>query len=209
MQSGAVAAIVLAAGRSQRMGRLKPLLPFGDRPMLARTVERLFAAEEISPIFVVTGFGAEEIARSLREYDLVFVPNPDYAAGEMLSSVQAGVRALPEDCAAFLLALGDQPMVLPATFRALIAAWRETHAPLVAPTYEGRRGHPVLFSAECRAEILALSAGETLKTVVARHAARRIEVPVPDPAIRMDVDTPEDYERALQTWRSQGGAPLI
>lgn len=200
---GSVAAIVLAAGRSQRMGRLKPLLPFGDRPMLARTLERLLEAGEISPIFVVTGFGAEEIIHSLREYNLIFVSNPDYAAGEMLSSVQAGARALPEDCAAFLLVLGDQPLVRPATFRALIAAWRETHAPLIAPTYEGRRGHPALFSAACIAEILALPAGETLKTVVARHATQRIEVPVPDPAILMDVDTPEDYELALKVWQAQ------
>src|SRR5581483_1483868 len=99
MQSGAVAAIVLAAGMSQRMGRLKPLLPFGDRPMLARVVENIVEVPNISPILLVTGFAAQEIAEAVHEYDLRVVTNADYALGGMLSSVQTGVRALPPDCA--------------------------------------------------------------------------------------------------------------
>ncbi|HZO89913.1 MAG TPA: nucleotidyltransferase family protein [Chthonomonadaceae bacterium] len=200
---GRVAAIILAAGRSQRMGRLKPLLPFGEKPLLARVIETLVTAQNISPIFVVTGHAAQEIAAAVGEYNIRLVHNANYAAGEMLSSVQAGVRALPADCAAFFLVLGDQPMVQPETFRALLSAWRQSDAPLVAPTFEGRRGHPVLFSSRCAADILALPVGETLKTVVARYAAQRREVPVSDPAILADVDTPEDYARALRLWQDQ------
>ncbi len=202
-RSQTVAAVVLAAGMSQRMGRLKPLLPFGDRPMLARVVESISAAEDISPILVVTGHAAQEIAAAVGEYNLRTVPNADYATGGMLSSVQTGARALPPDCAAFFLVLGDQPMIRPATFRALRAAWAVSDAPIVAPTYEGKRGHPVLFAARCLPEILALPADATLQTVVARHAAQRVEVPVPDPAILADVDTPEDYANALRLWQSQ------
>jgi CTP:molybdopterin cytidylyltransferase MocA len=197
---GSVAAIVLAAGMSQRMGRLKPLLPFGDRPLLARVLTNIAAVPDIFPILVVTGHAAQEIATAISEYDVQIVHNADYATGGMLSSVQTGVRALPPDISAFLIVLGDQPMVRPATFQTLLATWAQTNAPLAAPTYEGQRGHPVLFSAACAAEILALPPEATPREVVARHAAQRLEVSVPDPAILADVDTPEDYANALRLW---------
>ena len=197
------AAIVLAAGMSQRMGRLKMLLPFGDRPMLARSVESLLALQEISPILVVTGHAAQEIEDAVREYSGIrIVPNAEYAAGGMLSSVQAGVRALPGHCNAFFLALGDQPMVSPQTLSALLSARRKTGATIVMPTYQGRRGHPVLFDRQCGQEILELPADATLKTLITRHADVLGEVPVSDPAILADIDTPEEYERALQIWQA-------
>jgi molybdenum cofactor cytidylyltransferase len=192
------AAIVLAAGMSQRMGRPKLLLPLGGKPLLARTLDTLFAAQQISPILVVTGHNAEELTPVLQGYNLASINNPHYAAGGMLSSVQAGARALPEDCEAFFLILGDQPLVQPQTLLALLEARQKTGALIVIPTYEGRRGHPVLFAASCAPEILALPADATLKTLIIRRADDVLEVPVPDPAILSDVDTPEDYERALK-----------
>jgi molybdenum cofactor cytidylyltransferase len=183
------------------MGRPKMLLPFGDRPLLARVVENLLSVSDISPIVVVTGHNAQEIREAVREYTLNVAHNPDYASGGMLSSVQTGVRALPAACGAFLLVLGDQPMVSPDTLRALISAWRDTDAPVVLPAHEGKMGHPVLFSARSVPEILALSAAATLKDVVVRHAADLHDVAVKDPDILADIDTPEDYERALQRWK--------
>lgn len=198
-----IAAVVLAAGMSLRMGQLKMLLPFGEKPMLARVVENLLATENISPIVVVTGHAKEEIEAALRVYRVVRVPNLDYAAGGMLSSVQTGVRALPAGCAAFLLALGDQPMVRPDTLRKLLVAWHQSRAAIVLPTHDGKRGHPVLFSSALILEIIALSAEATLKTVVTRHAAGVEEIPVDDPFVLLDIDTPEDYQRALHLWQSQ------
>jgi molybdenum cofactor cytidylyltransferase len=188
---------------SRRMGRPKMLLPFGEKPLLARVVENLLSVSGISPIVVVTGHNAQEIREAVREYTVNIAHNPDYAAGGMLSSVQTGVRALPADCGAFLLALGDQPGVRPETLLALLAAWRETDAPIVRPVYDGKHGHPVLFAARCEPEILALPADATLKDAVIRHAADIWEVAVTDPAILDDIDTPEDYERALQRWQTQ------
>jgi CTP:molybdopterin cytidylyltransferase MocA len=200
-----IAAIVLAAGMSRRMGQLKPLLPFGDKPMLARVLEVVCDNPNIAPILVVTGHAEEEIRPIANIYTPDVVFNPDYAAGGMLSSVQAGARALPSDCDACFLMLGDQPMVRPQTLRSLAAAWQETQAPITLPTYEGQRGHPVLFAATCLPEILALSGTETLKTVVTRHMDELREVPVSDPSVVMDVDTPEDYERALRFWKARTG----
>ncbi|MDQ3812754.1 MAG: nucleotidyltransferase family protein [Armatimonadota bacterium] len=198
---GNIAAIVLAAGLSQRMGRLKPLLPFDGKPMLARVLDNLLAAAPIASIIVVTGHAAPEIRHALDGYPVEFAHNAGYATGGMVSSVQTGVRALPEGTAAFLLVLGDQPVVQSATLQALLAAWRETDAPIVLPVHSGRRGHPVVFARRCAGEILDLPADATLRSVVARHAA--LEVVVDDAAVLDDVDTPEDYERALQCWRNR------
>jgi molybdenum cofactor cytidylyltransferase len=204
---GNVGAIVLAAGMSQRMGRLKPLLPFGDKPMLARILEMIETAGNIAPTCVVLGHAADEIAPIAAQCRAEQVTNPDYAAGGMLSSIQAGVRALPSDCAAFFLVLGDQPGVNPATLRALQAAWQTAGSPITLPTYEGRRGHPLLLSSSLFPEILALPPEATLKTLITRHTEQIQAIPVPDPAILFDVDTPEDYRRALEEFGSRASGP--
>jgi molybdenum cofactor cytidylyltransferase len=106
---------------------------------------------------------------------------------------------------AIVLALGDQPSVRPSTLRAIVRAWLDadlSNRPLIVlPSYQKRHGHPILLDSRGIGEILALSGPDaTLKTYTAAHADRTIDVPVDDPAILEDVDTPEDYERALKRW---------
>ncbi len=192
-----VTAIVLAAGLSSRMGEFKPLLPFDERPMLWRVIESLRNGG-VASVIVVTGHRREEVETALRDLDVQCVFNPQFASGEMLSSVQTGVRALP-NASDFLLALGDQPAVRPATIKVLLRQDREHK--IVLPIYHERRGHPLCFHHSLAAEILALAEEETLKTVVRRHAGQTLQVPVRDEAILHDVDTPADYELALRTWR--------
>ncbi len=197
-----MAAIVLAAGMSRRMGRLKMLLPFGGKPMLARVIESLRASREISTITVVTGHAEQEIRAAASEYeDVVWIHNADHAEEGMLSSIKIGLQTLPESCAAFFLALGDQPMVRPETMDALAEAWNLETAQIVLPSFGGKRGHPVLIAKRFVAEILALSKTDTLKTLMGRRADRIVVIPVQDPATVQDVDTPEDYQAALQRWR--------
>ena len=201
-----IAAIVLAAGMSRRMGRLKALLPFGDKPMLARVMENLELAQRIEPIIVVTGHAAEEIVLAAHQstpeaHNIVFAHNANYARGEMLSSVQTGIRTLPPDIGAFLMVLGDQPGVLPSTINALCNAFIETRAPIIQPVFNGRRGHPLLFAAPCIPEILALPPGATLRDCVQRHRDEAVQVNVTDATVVADVDTPDDYERALRWWQ--------
>lgn len=199
------AALVLAAGLSRRMGRNKMLLPFGGRPMIARVIEGLRAAEKLSSITVVTGHESQEILAAAGEYtDVAFVHNADYIEGGMLSSVQAGVRALPKACDAFFLVLGDQPMVLPETLNALRKAILSGDASIAVPTYSGKRGHPALIARRFANEILMLGANDTLKTLMLRHAEETYHVAVDDPATVHDIDTPEDYEAALLRWRQVG-----
>lgn len=204
MSHNGVAAVVLAAGLSQRMGRLKPLLPFGDRPMLSRVLESLLAVVEASRCIVVTGHAAPEIRAAVADSGVTFAHNSDYASGGMLSSVQSGVRALPTDTKAFFLVLGDQPMVAPETVGSLLRAWRAAPASaIVLPLYGDRRGHPVLFASRCAAEIMTLPPDATLKTCVQRHAADTVQVAVDDPAVIADVDTPDDYQQALNLWQTR------
>jgi molybdenum cofactor cytidylyltransferase len=191
-----IAALVLAAGMSKRMGAFKPLLPLGGKPMIVHVLETLAAVERITSIAVVTGHEARRLGEALLDRPVILIHNAAYASGEMLSSVQAGFGALPAKTEAVVLALGDQPAVRAETVRKLIDVWLETRPPLALPVYRGKRGHPLLISTALRAEILALGAGESLKTVVHRHLKEAVQIEVEDAAVAADVDTPEDYARA-------------
>jgi len=195
-RSPGIAAVVLAAGCSRRMGRSKLILPWRGRAILTDVVER--AATIASCVIVVTGHDAGATAEALRGLDVQLVHNSNYAVGEMISSVKAGLAALPPSCEAFFLVLGDQPGIAASTFTQLVEAWRgNPHARMVSPTWNNRRGHPVLIAAAGIDEILNLPVDATMKTFVARHIANSIEVQVDDPAICADVDTPEQYVRLI------------
>lgn len=179
------------------MGRPKPLLPFGGSPMVARVVETVLAAGGIAPVIVVTGHQRGAVESALAALPVECVYNADYEHGEMLSSVQAGARALAPRAGAVLLALADQPAIEVATVRALVGAWRESGAPIVVPLHNGRRGHPVVISSALFPEMLELGPHETLKSLMLRHKSLIREVALADDAVVTDVDTPADYERAL------------
>jgi molybdenum cofactor cytidylyltransferase len=180
------------------MGAPKMLLPWANGTIISDVVSRVLAAVE--PVVVVTGYEADATAEALADFDVQLVHNPGYAAGEMISSVKVGVAALPCDAEAFFLVLGDQPGIRPESFWQLIdARRRNVGAMIVSPTWNHRRGHPILISADGIDEILNLPANATLKTFVSRHAEHLIEIPVDDPAVCADVDTPEQYRESLRS----------
>lgn len=190
-----VAAIVLAAGRSVRMGRLKQLLPWAGTTLLGEVINRLRAVS-VSDIIVVTGAEREAVESSLAEMQQAdarvrCVFNPDFAAGEMARSLQAGLRALPANRQAALVALADQPRIEPAVIEAVLQRWRETQAPVVAPVHAGRRGHPLLFDRSVWPALLALPLQANPRQVVEQTAVEKVEVATD--SLFFDVDTPEDY----------------
>lgn len=190
-----LAAIVLAAGRSTRMGRTKQLLPWAETTLLGEVVNRLRAAP-VSDIVVVTGAEREAVEASLAEVQQAdarvrCVFNPDFAAGEMARSLQAGLRALPGNRQAALVALADQPRVETAITEAVLQRWRETQAPVVAPVHAGRRGHPLLFDRALWPALLKLPLHANPREVVEQAAVEKVEVDTD--SIFFDVDTPEDY----------------
>lgn len=184
-----ISAIVLAAGKSERMGTPKALLPIRGRTFLENILDSI-SRTSIQDVFVVVGHHGREIEERVPLPSVVF--NPDYEKG-MITSFQAGIRALSWETSGAFLFLVDHPLVESSTIEAMI----EHLAPnrIVLPVFEGRRGHPVLFAVEVLQEILALPALQGANIVVRKDPSRVVEVSVNAPGILVDVDTPEDFEK--------------
>jgi len=187
-----LSAIILAAGKSERMGRNKLLIEFGGRPLLSWVLDAV-EASRVDEAIVVLGHKPQELSPILRAYDVEEVYNPDYELG-MTTSFQAGLRRASGD-AAFLI-LGDQLGLKPELLDEMARVMeRDPEALLVSPMYQGRRGHPVLFHKTLFHEILALPPGTPIKMVVDRYEAHHRYVEG-DLWCVFDLDTPEDVERA-------------
>jgi molybdenum cofactor cytidylyltransferase len=191
-----IAAIVLAAGRSTRMGGANKLLAdIGGRPMVRGVVEAALASKAC-PILVVTGHQAASVSTALGGLDVTFLDNPDYAVG-LSSSLKAGIRAVPGDCDGALVLLGDMPRITAAHLDHLIAAFRaEPGSVISVPTHDGRRGNPVLWPRAHFAEMLQLEGDAGAKRLLAAHAGDVREIDLGTEAIFADVDTPEALTRA-------------
>ena len=184
--------LVLAAGLARRMGTTKQLLPFGDKTVLQTVVDTLLGAK-LAGVSVVLGHDAEAVRDSLKDRLVQFCVNDAYREG-MFSSVLCGLRGLPTDADAALIALGDQPQIELNVVRAVVRAYREGSRGIVIPVSGGKRGHPVLINLpRYRREILSLSGDQGLKPVMRGHPQDTLEVPVDDEGILRDLDTPEDY----------------
>jgi molybdenum cofactor cytidylyltransferase len=201
-----VPALVLAAGLSRRMGQFKLLLPWADRTVIGQVVATLEAAG-VGPIVVVAGHRAAEVETALAGSSARIVVNEDYASGEMLSSIQAGLRAVEHNGAgAALLCLGDQPQMRVETVKEVLAAGGRTRwAQVVIPSFQMRGGHPILLPRSLWAEIL--SARGTLRDVLARRRDQICYIPVDTPGVLADLDTPEDYAAARPRTGAVGDRP--
>jgi molybdenum cofactor cytidylyltransferase len=204
-----VPAVVLAAGLSSRMGRLKatlsvdPLDEAGDT-FLTRIL-RTFLAAGVEDTVVVVGHGAESVVESVTRRGLSprFVLNRGYEAGQ-LSSVLAGLRAIDRPgVAAMLLTLVDVPLISPATVRRVIERHVETRALVVRPVADesgvkgARHGHPVLIDRRLFPELYAADPATGAKPIVRAHISSEGNVEVTDEGAFLDIDTPQDYERVL------------
>jgi molybdenum cofactor cytidylyltransferase len=187
-----IAAIVLAAGASTRMGRQKLTLPIADGRALVRVVVDQVLAAGLDDVAVVLGRDADAVATILSGLPVRTVVNPRYAEGQS-TSLRAGLDALRPGTAAALIALGDQPLSAPDVIRRLVTAFRETGRPIAAPVYRNGRGNPVLFAAALFEELRAVTGDRGGRDVIARDPARVSEVAV-DAPMPADVDTPADYE---------------
>jgi molybdenum cofactor cytidylyltransferase len=190
-----IAAIVLAAGYSSRMGQFKPLLPIGHATALERVID-LFLATGIGEIHVVTGHHAEAIQPLLKRKGVHAIHNPHYAAG-MYSSVAAGVGSLPDQAEACFVLPADMPLVRPRTIKLLAQAYESHPWPVIYPIFQGRRGHPPVICRSVLAETLHSDEPGGLRALLARQQQGAGEVAVIDEGIHLDLDTPADLARAL------------
>ena len=191
-----LAAVVLAAGFSRRMGAFKPLLPFGATSILQQVLWIIRNAG-VGTLRVVVGSKAHLVIPILDRDSVPWVMNERYAEG-MYSSVQTGVQDLPDAVAAFFLMPGDMPLVRGETLARLIFEWDKRPGGILYPCHEGRRGHPPLIAGTYIAEILRETPPGGLRTLLGRHAAEAREIPCDDPGILQDLDTPEVYQESLR-----------
>src|SRR5216117_3530718 len=194
-----LAGVVLAAGRSARMGSPKALLDFLGLPFVVRILEALEALE-VKTRVVVVGPDAPRIRPALAGHDCLIVENGDVDAGP-IASLRVALRALePVRPSAALAWPVDLPHVRVTTVERLLEAFRRSPAPAVVPTFAERRGHPVLWGAGLFQELLTSEAATRhgARAVLHAHAAEIVAVPVDDPAVIDDLNTPEDYERLVR-----------
>jgi CTP:molybdopterin cytidylyltransferase MocA len=188
-----LAALILAAGFSSRMKKIKPLLPMAGQTIIERVIG-LFRATNITNILVVLGYGAEQLIPVLNTQGVSHVINPDFRSG-MFSSIVKGVAHLDDECRAFFVLPADMPFVRVETLQRLIEAFRETGKAVCRPRYRQRRGHPPLISAAMIPAVLAFKDPGGLRALLAAHEKDCVDVPCRDPGILIDLDTPEDYRK--------------
>ncbi|MCB0102168.1 MAG: nucleotidyltransferase family protein [Anaerolineales bacterium] len=181
-----ISAIVLAAGRSTRMGEQKMLMSWGDTTVLGRVIDTLRSAE-VEEIILVTN---SKIAGELIIDEVKIEINEE---GDMLESLKAGLSGIQPSAEAVLICLGDQPQMEERSVRSVSEAFLKSRANLVVPSYNMRRGHPWLAARVMWTEIKAMASGKTLRDFLGLYASEIEYVKVTSPAILQDLDTPEDY----------------
>jgi molybdenum cofactor cytidylyltransferase len=185
-------AVILAAGTSTRMGTVKQLLRLDDRPLLQHVVVNV-RASGVGEIVVVLGFAAEAIRREIDLQSVRVVMNESYQQG-MGTSLKAGLSAVSPQAEAAIIALADQPFVLPATLDRLITVHHQCKAQIVIPTYRGFRGNPVLLDRSVFPEIMTLKGDMGCRAIFGNHLEGIVKVPVDDVGILLDIDRQSDFE---------------
>jgi molybdenum cofactor cytidylyltransferase len=186
-----VAAVVLAAGRSTRMGGPNKLLAELNGKKLVRIVAEQALASKASPVIVVTGHQAAEVEAALKGLNVKFVRNPDFAQG-LATSVKAGIDSVPENADGVVVCLGDMPLIDAKLIDRLAEAFAPDRGSLIAvPVADGRRGNPVLWSRRFFPELMALDGDVGARHLIARHMEAVTEVEVQGKSAFLDIDTPE------------------
>jgi len=191
-----ISGILLAAGESKRMeGGFKPLLKWGNRTVISECINQM-RNSQLADIFVVLGHRHSEIRPRLAGMGVQFAINDEYQKG-MLTSVKTGLAMLSPNSEAFLIGLVDQPGVSSAVIDTLIEAYDRGDKDIVVPTFECKRGHPVIIGSKYIDNIMQLDdeAEGGLGAFITAHENDLLTVNVPSSAVIEDIDTPGDYER--------------
>ena len=186
-----IACILLAAGRSTRMGRQNKLLADIAGKKMVRCVAETILASRAQPLIVVTGHESENVRAELADLDVSFAHNPDFASG-IASSLKEGLKSLPRDVDGVLIALGDMPNIQPEHIDRIISAFSpKEHRSIVVPTFKNQRGNPVLWSSEFFSAMQEAAGDVGAKALINQNADQVVEVEIASDAVVSDIDTPE------------------
>ncbi len=187
-----ISAIILAAGKSERMGQHKMLLPWGESTVLGHVIDVVKSAG-VEDILIITGRAREEIENLAAGRGIRTAHNENFASNEMLESIQLGLQEQTAEVEAVLICLGDQPQIEERSVRLVCRAFKETLSNLVIPSYQNRRGHPWLAARTLWGEVLKMKPPQTPRDFLNAHAGNIHYVNVETPTVLQDIDTPEDY----------------
>ena len=188
-----VAGIILAAGGSSRMGQPKQLLLWKGEP-LVRSVAHTALAAGLSPVVLVTGAHGAQVQAAVQGLPVTLVQNPDWESGQS-SSVQVGLRAIPQETGAAIFLLADQPRVTVTLLRSLVERHAETLVPIVAPQMAGQRANPVLFDRLTFRDLMSLQGDIGGRALFSQYPVNWLEWQ--DASLLLDVDTADDYRRLV------------
>jgi molybdenum cofactor cytidylyltransferase len=193
-----ISAVVLAAGKSTRMGRPKATLPLASETFLSRIV-RTFHDSAIDDVVIVVGHRADEIMATCSQAGIRarFVLNPDYESGQFSSLLKGLEASETPGLSGTLVTLVDVPLVTPDTVRAVVERYLATHAPIVRPTRGDEHGHPVLIDRSLFEALRGADPHLGAKAIVRAHASREGDVAVNDDGAFLDIDTMEEYRRLV------------
>ena len=193
-----IAAVVLSAGESSRMGRLKALVPIEGETFIGRIVASL-KQTQVGKIIVVLGHNSDLLAAAIRPLAVDILINTNYKLGQ-LSSLQVAVRKLlPDaDCDGMLVHLVDHPYIDASLVDRMIQQFYESKKDIVVPRCRGKRGHPVLFSRALFGELLDAPMDQGAKAVVNAHGNGTLEIETNEKGVTVDIDTPELYRRHVK-----------
>jgi molybdenum cofactor cytidylyltransferase len=194
--SAKIAAIVLAAGGSVRMGQPKQLLPISGQPMVRRVTEAV-CTSGLAQVVVVLGAHSDAVRKALAGMPVDIVLNEQWTVG-LSTSMRLGIGALRPDIQAVLMVLADQPTLTRDLLQTLVARYRATAAPVVVPFFQGKRGNPVLFDRALFPELLAVQGDQGGRMLLVHYQQQMERVETDDPAVVIDIDTRQDYERATE-----------
>lgn len=203
-----ISAVILAAGKSSRMGSLKQLLPLRGRTLIENVLQNL-RESQAGEIVLVLGFSADAILEKIPLDGVKVVVNEAYGEG-MGTSLRTGIAQVSPEADAALVILADQPFVQPGTIDQLIRAYRDQKPQIVIPVYQGFRGNPVLLDRSVFPELLGLAGDIGCRAIFGSHTENILKVPVDDIGVLLDIDTPADFE-TLQKAHAQGkwGSALL
>lgn len=193
VETPSIAAVILAAGRSSRMGQPKMNLAWGNTTMLDAVLDHLYLGGIQNAYIVINPLRRPLDPKPAKNLEVHLVENPDAEEDDMLVSLQTGLKYLPESIPYAMICLGDQPTIEASTVSTLCKTITEGDYPLVFPSYRMRRGHPWVVERRYFPEILALQKTDTVRTFIQAHSNDIHYVTIPsDPPV--DMDTPEEYE---------------
>ena len=190
-----ISAIILAAGKSKRMGQPKMLLPWGETTVLQQVIAT-YQRAGVEDIIVVTGGAHRQVEEIVNKSGAHHNFNKEYSNGEMLSSIQCGLASMATQAQAALIGLGDQPQVREGTVRLICETFRSRRSKLVVPSFQMRRGHPWLIERSLWDDLLEMKQPQSPRDFLNKYVGKIQYVEVDNPSILADLDTPEDYQKS-------------